>query len=370
MEFKVNKNVSEMNISGVRKMFELASKMKNPIDLSLGLPDFDTPLIIKKEAIRSIKNGLNRYTPTGGIDNLKQKVIKKLKKENKIISNEEQVLITSAASGALSIIFTTIINKGDEIILIEPYFVAYKELIIQNGGIPIYSKTKKDFSLDLEDLKKKINNKTKAIVINSPNNPTGKVYDFGELKILSEIAKKKNILIISDEIYEKFCYEKKHFSIGSIYSKTITINGFSKSHAMTGWRVGYVNGPKEIIQEAIKVQQFNFVCTPTPFQYAAIKALDINIKDYVKEYKIKRDIVYKGLKENYEFVKPEGAFYAFIKYPYFPGKFMKNCIKNNLLIVPGIAFSRNNTHFRISFANKNQTLKKAIKILNKISKEK
>lgn len=370
MSFNINKRVKAMNVSGVRKMFELASKMKNPIDLSLGLPDFDVPEVVKEEAIKSIKNGLNRYTSTTGIKELKQKILEKLKKENNIIADEEQIIVTSAGSGALSIIFTTIINEGDEIIVVEPYFVAYKELIIQNGGIPIYAKTKEDFSLDLESLKNKINNKTKAIVINSPNNPSGKVYSKEELKKLADIARKSDILVISDEIYEKFCYDKKHFSIGSIYKNTITINGFSKSHAMTGWRVGYVIGPKEIIREAIKVQQFNFVCAPTPFQYAAIKALECDVSDHVKKYKAKRDIIYKGLKNNYKLIQPEGAFYAFLKYPYTPERFMDNCLKNNLLIVPGTAFSRSDTHFRISFANKNETLRKAVEILNRIVKVK
>lgn len=359
-----------MNVSGVRKMFEMASKMKNPIDLSLGLPDFDVPDDVKKEAISSIKKGLNQYTQTTGIKELKQKILEKLRKENNIIAEEEQVIVTSAASGALSIVFTTIINEGDEIILFEPYFVAYKELIIQNGGVPVYARTKDDFSLDLEELKRKISNKTIAIVINSPNNPAGKVYTENELKNLAKIAAKYNLLIISDEIYEKFCYEKKYFSIGSIYPNTLTINGFSKSHAMTGWRVGYVAGPKEIITEAIKVQQFNFVCAPTPFQYAAIKAFDSDITKHISEYKKKRDIIFNGLKKEYKIAKPEGAFYAFVKYPCNPEKFMENCIKNNLLVVPGSAFSQHNTHFRISFATKNENLQKAIEILNKIAKQK
>jgi len=368
MVFMLNKRVREMNVSGVRKMFELASQMKNPLDLSLGLPDFDVPEEIKKVAIDSIKKGLNKYTPTTGIKELRQAIAQKLEKENNIHSSAENIIVTSAGSGALSIIFTTILNEGDEIILFEPYFVAYKELIIQNGGIPVYAKTNEDFSLDLKDFENKITPKTKAVVVNSPNNPTGGVYSKEELSKLADICRKHNLLIISDEIYEKFCYEKKHFSIGSIYPNTITINGFSKSHAMTGWRIGYCSGPNEIIREAIKVQQFNFVCAPTPFQHAAIKALKIKNK-HLNEYKKKRDIIYNELKINYELIKPEGAFYAFIKYPYNPEKFINNCIKNNLLVVPGTAFSRSNTHFRISFANSDETLKKAVEILNKISKE-
>jgi len=357
-----------MNVSGVRTMFEMASKMKNPIDLSLGMPDFDVPEEIKQEAIKAINQGFNKYASTTGIPELKEKIKNKLIQENNIDVELNEIIVTSAASGALSVILKTIINENDEIILFDPYFVSYKELIIQNSGKPIFVKTKKGFSPDLNDFEAKITKKTKAIIINSPNNPSGKVYDEEDLREIAEIAEKHNLLIISDEIYEKFCYEKKHFSIGSIYKNTITINGFSKSCAMAGWRVGYCCGPKEIISDAVKVQQFNFVCAPTPFQYAAIRAFDVDISKHIEDYKTKRDIVYNGLKDNYKLMKPEGAFYAFIKYPYDKEKFVQDCINNCLLIVPGSVFSQNETHFRISFANKDEILKKAVEILNKLSK--
>ena len=364
----INYQVKQMNVSGVRTMFEMASKMKNPIDLSLGMPDFDVPEEIKQEAIKAINQGFNKYASTTGIPKLKEKIKNKLIQENNIDVELNEIIVTSAASGALSVILKTIINENDEIILFDPYFVSYKELIIQNSGKPIFVKTKKGFSPDLNDFEAKITKKTKAIIINSPNNPSGKVYDEEDLREIAEIAEKHNLLIISDEIYEKFCYEKKHFSIGSIYKNTITINGFSKSCAMAGWRVGYCCGPKEIISDAVKVQQFNFVCAPTPFQYAAIRAFDVDISKHIEDYKTKRDIVYNGLKDNYKLMKPEGAFYAFIKYPYDKEKFVQDCINNCLLIVPGSVFSQNETHFRISFANKDEILKKAVEILNKLSK--
>lgn len=362
----VNEKVKRMNVSGVREMFEMASKMENPINLSLGLPDFDVPFEVKEEAINAIKKGFNKYTPTTGIGELKDKIIEKLKKRNKIHVSSDGLIVTSAASGALSIILTTIINEGDEIIIFDPYFVSYKQLVIQNGGVPVYAKTKEDFSLNFKDFESKITKKTKAVIINSPNNPTGKVYDEKELKRFAEISRKHNLLVISDEVYEDFCYEKKYCSIGSIYENVVTVNAFSKSHAMTGWRVGYCCGPKEIIKEAIKIQQFNFVCAPAPFQYAAIKALNVDIKKHIKDYKKKRDIIYEGLRNNYGLKKPEGAFYAFVRYPYNPNKFIEDCIKNNLLIVPGNVFSEENEYFRISFANKDDVLKKAVSVLNNI----
>lgn len=363
----VNKNVAAMNVSGVRKMFEMASKMKNPIDLSIGMPDFEVPEEIKEEAVKSIKSGLNKYSSTTGIKPLKEKIADKLLKENGIDAKEDEIIVTSSVSGAISIILTAIINQGDEVIVFDPYFVSYKELIVQNGGIPVFAKTNQDFSPNFKEIESKITGKTIAIMINSPNNPTGKIYTEEELRKIAEIAEKHKLLVISDEIYEKFCYEKKHFSIGSIYKNTVTMNGFAKAYAMAGWRVGYCHGPKEIIDSAIKVQQFNFVCAPTPFQYAAIKAFDVDVEKYIEEYRLKRDIIYEGLKKKYKLNKPEGAFYAFIKYPYEKSKFIQDCIDNELLVVPGNVFSLEDTHFRISFANKNEVLKKAVKILNELA---
>lgn len=370
MKDKISNRVKNMNVSGVRKMFEMASKMENPIDLSLGLPDFDVQEEIKKEAINAIKQGKNKYTPTTGINKLKEKISKKLNEKNNISLSPEQVIVTSSGSGALSIILTTLVNPNEEVMVFDPYFVAYKQLIYQCEGKPVFVKTNEDFSPDLEDMKEKITDKTKALIINSPNNPTGKVYNKETLQEIADISRKNDIIVISDEVYEEFCYEKNHFSIGSIYENTITVNAFSKSNSMTGWRVGYCAGPKEIIQQAAKVQQFNFVCAPAPFQEAAVKAIDVDIKENVKEYKERRDLIYEGLKNEYEIVKPEGAFYAFIKYPYNPEEFIEDCIKENLLVVPGKIFSEENDYFRISFATGKEQLKKAIKTLKEIINKK
>lgn len=361
---RISKKVQNMDVSGIRKMFEMAAKIKDPVSLSIGEPDFDIPENVKRKAIEAIEKGLNKYTPTTGIPELKNAIIDKLKKENDMIIEEDQLIVTSAASGALSIILTTLLERGDEIIIPDPYFVSYKYLALQNEATPVFVDTKKDFSLDLDKIKKAINGKTKAILINTPNNPAGKVYSEEELRKLAEIAAEDNITIISDEVYEKFAYDNKHFSIGRVYQNTVTINGFSKSHAMTGSRVGYCVGPREIIQNAVKVQQCNFVCAPTPFQHAAVEALKTPVTKELKEYKERRDLVYEGLREKYDMIRPEGAFYAFIKYPYDGEKFIQDCIKKNLLVVPGKTFSEKDTHFRISFATSKETIKKGIDILN------
>ena len=364
----MNENVKKMQVSGVRKMFEMAKKMKEPVDLSLGQPDFDVPPELKKQAKKAIDKGKNNYSQTKGIKPLRKKIKQKLNKKNKIKTSADNIIVTLGASGALSLSLTSLLNKGDEVLLIDPYFVLYKQLIIQNGAVPKFIETKNDFSLKLENVKEKITDKTKAIILNSPNNPTGKIYSKKELKNLTNILKEKDITLISDEVYEDFSYEKTNFSPGSVYENTLTINAFSKSYSMTGWRVGYMTGPEKIIKQATKLQQFNFVCSPKPFQYASIKALDYNNKPLIKKYKQKRDIIFNGLKENYHITKPDGAFYAFVKYPFKGKRFIEKCIENNLLVVPGNVFSEKNTHFRISFSNDNKTLKKGVEILNRIKK--
>jgi len=362
----LNKNVQKMRVSGIRRMFEMASTMKNPIDLSAGLPDFDTPQKVKQTAITAIRQGFNRYTPTIGIPPLRKAILKKLKR-NKINVKESQVLVTCAGFGALDLVLCALLNQGDEAILFDPYFVGHKQLLLRYGAKIVALPRNKDFSIDLARLEKAVTKKTKVIIVNSPNNPTGKMYGEKELREIARIAKKHGVIIISDELYEVFAYDKKHFSIGSVYKNTVTVNGFSKSHAMTGWRVGYCCGPQAIIDAAIKQQQFSYVCAPAPFQRAAVTALSTSVNKYVKGYKKKRDIIYNGLKDKYDIVKPEGAFYAFVRYPYDVDRFIKNCVKHNLLVVPGDVFSERNTHFRISFATKDSTLRKAVAVLNKLT---
>lgn len=362
----ISKRVQKMDASGIRKAFELAKKLKNPIDLSIGQPDFNIPENIKKVAIEEIKNNKNKYSPTQGIDELRSAVAKKLKKEKQLNHKKENIIVTGAVSGGLSVVLPTLIDAGDEVIIFDPSFVGYKQLVLLYGGKPRMVEKNKDFSINFINLEKAINKKTKVIIFSTPENPTGYVYKEAELKKLAQLAQKNDLVILSDEIYADFVYEGKHISIGRFYDKTVILGGFSKSQAMMGWRVGYLSAPVEIIENVMKVQQFTFVCAPTPFQYAAIEAMKTKNKDIVKDYKKRRDLVYNGLKDNYEIVKPAGAFYFFIKYPFEAEKFIKKCLENNLIIVPGTSFSQKNTHFRICYATSEEKLKKAIEILNKI----
>jgi len=359
--------MKNIDSSGIRKVFDLAAKIDDPVNLSIGQPDFDIPDEIKEEAIKAIREGFNRYTLTGGIPELIEPLKKKIEKDKK--AKFEEVFITSGVSGGLVLAILATVNPGDQVIIPDPYFVMYKHLVNLVGGQPVFLDTYPDFRIDPDKLKKLINKKTKIILLNSPANPTGKVYSKDEIKEITSLLDGK-ILLISDEIYDEFVYETEFTSPASLYPNTLLLGGFSKTYAMTGWRIGYAAGPSLLIKEMIKLQQYTFVCAPSFAQKAAIKALDYDMSKYIEAYKNKANIVYEGLKDNFDLIKPQGAFYCFPK----PkrnieiSKFVEESIKNKVLIIPGNVFSEKNLCFRLSFAAKDETIKKGIQILNNIVK--
>lgn len=361
--------MSLINASGIRKIFDKASSLKNIINLSIGEPDFDVADEIKEKAIKAIKDGFNKYTPSQGLLKLREKIAEKLLYKNNIKVTPEEILITSGVSGGLFLVFNTLLNEKDEIIIFDPYFVLYKQIINFIKAKPIFIDNYPHFRLSIEKIKPAIGKNTKAILINSSNNPTGVVYSKEELEKLANLAEKNHLVIISDEIYNSFIYEGRYFSVGSIYNNTITLNGFSKAYGMTGWRIGYVVAHKKIIQEMVKLQQYSFVCIPGFIQEAAIFALDYDISPYILNYRHKRDLAFSELKANFEVEKPEGSFYIFPKLKKSNmEKFIKETLKNKVLIIPGNIFSEKNTNFRLSFATKENVLKEGIEILNKIIK--
>lgn len=366
----ISKRMSKIDSSGIRKVFNLAKVLENPINLSIGQPDFDVPDQLKQEATNAINAGFNKYTQTQGILELREKVSQKLKEKNNIDASPEDILVTCGVSGGLFLAFYTLLDPQDEAIIFDPYFTMYKHLINFIDGVPVYVNTYPDFSLKIDKVKDAISEKTKVIVINSPSNPTGKAYSKNELELIAQVAEENDLVVISDEVYEEFMYEKEHFSIGSIYDKTVTLNGFSKTYAMTGWRIGYATGPSEIIQEMSKLQQYSFVCAPSFAQVAAIKALEYDVSEYIKEYRQKRDLIYNGLKDYFKVEKPDGGFYIF---PQLNGitatAFVEKAIAKDLLIIPGNVFSEQDTNFRLSFAASNEMIERGIEVLIDLVKE-
>jgi aspartate aminotransferase/aminotransferase len=265
----------------------------------------------------------------------------------------------------------TLIDPGDEVIVPDPYFVMYKHLVNLLGGKCVFVDAYPDFSLPVDKIAAAVTNKTKMIVLNSPTNPTGVVYPEEQIKALAQVAAAKDILVLTDEIYEQFCYDPPCTSIAQYYDKVLLMRGFSKSYAMTGWRLGYVAAPtalRPVIEGMTKIQQYTFVCAPTPFQRAALAALDYDVTDLVADYTRKRNLLFDALRDKFELVKPGGAFYAFVKAPGGSGTdFVTRAIQNNVLVIPGNVFSERDTHFRISFATTDEKIRQGAEILRSLA---
>ncbi|MGQ3683568.1 MAG: pyridoxal phosphate-dependent aminotransferase [Candidatus Loosdrechtia sp.] len=360
--------MSKLDSSGIRKVFDLAQKMKNPVNLSIGQPDFDVPEEIKAQAVMAVNDGMNKYTVTQGIPELRNILLEKLQKERGI--NAGSIMITSGVSGALTLAFMVLVNPDDEVLIPDPFFVSYKHLTSFCGGKPVLVNTYPDFKLTAARIQPFITQKTKMLVINSPANPTGIIYSLQDIKEIAELAKKHNLIVISDEIYHYYDYSGEFESIGRYYENTLIVDGFSKCFAMTGWRMGYAAGPATIINEMIKLQQYTFVCAPSFAQYAISRSLETDLSKHIASYRKKRDLLYDGLKDTYQMVRPGGAFYLFPQVPWGTDEeFVSAAIKENLLIIPGSVFSERHTHFRISYAASEETIQLGIDILHKLARQ-
>ena len=360
--------MSKLDASGIRKVFDLAASMTDPINLSIGQPDFDVPEPVREAAVKAIRQGKNRYTVTQGIAELHEALRKKIVSEKGF--EPDGVLVTSGVSGALLLSFLVLIDDGDEVIIPDPYFVMYKHLVNLCNGVPVFVDTYPDFQLTAERVARHITPKTKLVLVSSPANPTGALIRPTELEKIAALAREHDLLVISDEIYDCFTYDGSAGSIGAIHPQTLMMGGFSKSHAMTGWRLGYVTGPADIIQEMTKLQQFSFVCAPSFAQFAGLTALQTDTSDHIEAYRRKRDLIYEGLRDaGYEVEKPGGAFYIFPKAPWGTDhEFVAEAIRNQLLIIPGSVFSEKNTHLRISYAATDDTIRRGLDVLRKLIK--
>lgn len=350
--------------SGIRKIFDLAAKLDNPCNLSIGLPDYDVPEVVKEAAIEAIRGGKNRYTLTAGVPALREKIKARYAERGHPV---EDAIVVSGTSGGLFLCFMALLDPGDELMFADPYFVMYKHLCRFIGAVPAFVDTYPDFRLRREALDRAWSPRCKAIVVNSPSNPAGIVYTRQELKMVAQFAEEKNLIVITDEIYEDFVYDGPFESPASYTDpeRTIIISGLSKNVAMTGWRLGWVGGPKVLVQALSDIQQYSFVCAPSPAQAAAFAGMDYDMAGNRKTFGMRRDAIYKGLHDlGYEVSRPGGAFYIFPKAPNGDGDaFVQKAIENKLLIVPGSVFSERRSHFRISFAADIKMIERGIGIL-------
>lgn len=368
-------NISpSITLSITAKANELKAQGVDVVSFGAGEPDFNTPENIINSAIKAMHDGKTKYTPAGGILELKKTICKKFKKDNELDYIPEQITISTGAKQCLANTFMAILNPGDEVLIPIPYWVSYPELVKLADGVPVFVETSKEnnYKYTIADLEKAVSNKTKAILLNSPNNPTGTIYHKDELEEIAKFAKKHDLLIVSDEIYEKLIYDgEKHISIASLsqdaYERTIVINGVSKTYAMTGWRLGYAAASKEITKLMTSIQSHMTSNVNTITQYAAIEALNGPVEDLnnmIKEFERRRNFMIDRLSkiDGISIIKPNGAFYIMVNISsYFNTSFKGEQIKNSIdfarilldeekvAVIPGAGFGLDE-YIRLSYA--------------------
>jgi aspartate/methionine/tyrosine aminotransferase len=363
------RRMARLQPSGIRKIFELAAKLKNPVNLSLGQPDFEVPVEIQDAAIRAIRGRKNGYTVTEGIPELREKLADELRRRAGF--SDGKILITSGVAGAIFLALGVLVEKGDEVIVPDPYFGMYWNAIRFFAGLPVLLDTYPDFRIRPEKLDRLITPRTKLILFNNPVNPTGVAYRTDEVAAIAEVARRRGVVILSDEIYASYSYDFPHESMGIHAKDSLLVGGFGKAYAITGWRLGFAAGPAEIIDRMTLLQQCSFVSAPSITQWAGVAALDVKVSEFRADYRRKRDLVYDELKGRYLMEKPQGAFYFF---PKCPGglrdtEFVRRAMDRGLLIVPGSACSKKSTHFRLSYAVPDPVLERGVDILRKLAKD-
>ena len=375
MRNPVADKVVEIKPSGIRKFFDIVSEMKDAISLGVGEPDFDTPWHIRDEGIYSLEKGRTFYTSNAGLKELKEEICHYIKRKQGVTYDpKDEVLVTVGGSEAIDIGLRAMLNPGEEVLIPQPSYVSYEPCVVLAGGVPVIIELKgeNEFRLTAQELEDAITDKTKVLILPFPNNPTGAIMERKDLEAIAEVIRKHDIFVMSDEIYAELTYKEKHVSIVEIegmQERTVLINGFSKSYAMTGWRLGYACGPRAIIEQMVKIHQFAIMCAPTTSQYAAVEALrngDDDVKQMRTAYNQRRRYLMSAFKEmGLECFEPFGAFYVFpcikefgMTSDEFASRFLE---EEKVAVVPGTAFGDcGEGYLRISYAYSLENLKIAI----------
>lgn len=374
----------EIKPSGIRKFFDIANSMEGVISLGVGEPDFATPWTIRSKAISVLQQGNTVYTANSGLLELRKAISEYLIRKNNLkYDPNDEIIVTVGGSEAIDLCVRAVVNPGDEVLVVEPSFVCYKPIVELMHGVPVVIETKPEdnFKLTAEALREKITDKTKLLILPFPNNPTGAILTRPELEKIADVLRDTNILVLTDEIYSELSYQGKHVSIAEIdgmQERTLYVNGFSKAFAMTGWRLGYVAGPHELVTQMLKIHQYAIMCSPTVSQFAAVDALekcDKDVQAMVREYDMRRRYIVNAFNElGLECFEPGGAFYVFpcIKSTGLTSQqFCEDLLmKHKVAVVPGDAFgSCGEGYIRVSYAYSLQHLKTAIGCIGEYLKE-
>ncbi|MEM2102901.1 MAG: pyridoxal phosphate-dependent aminotransferase [Candidatus Bathyarchaeia archaeon] len=382
----IARRLEKIQSSGVRRMFSIVQQIPDAISLGIGEPDFSPPLHVIDAAKEALDRGKTHYTPSAGIQRLRDAIAKKARREYGLeYDSNEEVLVTIGATQAVFLSLMTIINPGDEVLLFDPGFVCYAPDVVIAGGTPVGTplRERDGYKIDLDTVMSHITDKTRAIIINSPNNPTGAVFSYEDLHKLTKFLVERDIIVISDEVYEKIVYDDaKHFCLASfpgMKDRTIVVNSFSKTYAMTGFRVGYALGPKELIRQMLKIHQYTVACVDSAAQYAAVAALEGPqelVKTMVTEFDRRRRLMYKRVNEieGFSCVLPKGAFYVFanVKELNMQSVNVADFLAKEarVITVAGSAFGTNGEgYLRLSYATSYEKIEEAMDRIEKAVKK-
>lgn len=380
MRNPLSKKIVQVKPSGIRKFFDLVSEMDDVISLGVGEPDFDTPWHIRDEGIYSLEKGKTFYTSNSGLKELKSEIAKYIKRSQNVdYDPAHEIMVTVGGSEAIDVALRAMIDEGDEVLIPQPSYVSYEPCAFLAGAKPVIIdlKAENEFKLTAKEIEDACTDKTKILILPFPNNPTGSIMEKEELEKIAKVIIEKDLYVLSDEIYAELTYKGKHVSITAIdgmKERTVLINGFSKSYAMTGWRLGYACAPQKILEQMLKIHQYAIMCAPTTSQYAAVEALkngDKDVEEMRRSYNHRRRFLMNAFREmGLECFEPFGAFYVFpcikefgMTSEEFATKFL---MEEKVATVPGTAFGDSGEGFlRISYAYSLETLKTAMQKLNK-----
>jgi aspartate aminotransferase/aminotransferase len=361
--------MNHIGTSGIRDFFDKGKRIRDSIDLSIGMADFDVPEPIKEATIRAIHSGCGKYSVTQGHPEVVA-ATREFARTHFGIGEDEEVMLTVGACGAITNALLALAGPGDEVLLPDPFFVIYRNLVHIAGATPVLYDLYPDFQLRPEAVAERLTDRTRVVILNSPSNPTGVAFQAAAVEAVARLCRERDIPVLSDELYHTFCYDEPHVSIKQFSGKeTLLVGGFSKAYGMAGWRLGWAAGDPELIDRMRTLQQFNYTCPPTLVQLGALAAFDVDMTPQVDAYRRKRDLIHDGLVQaGFEVSRPGGSFFVFPKVPWGDDlEFCNRALDEKVIIVPGRAFSSRTTHFRISFATSDETLERGVEALARVA---
>jgi len=366
-----------IDVSGIRRAFEIGATLRDPANLSIGQPDFPVPEAIKDRAIEAIRADRNGYTLTQGAPELREAIARHLAEDVGWVVGEDDcdMIVTSGTSGALLLACMALLDPGDEMVVPDPYFVSYPTLAGLCGATSVFCDVHPDMRMTAERIEACLTDRTKIVLLNSPGNPSGVVLEDEEVARIARLCADRGVVLLSDEIYDAFTYpdareDGRCPSPARHDRNVLLVRGFGKTYGCTGWRLGWVAGPSWLVGEMRKLQQYTFVCAPSPAQVGASVAFDVDMEPTIEAYARKRDLVLETLGDVARIPRPGGAFYAYVEIPERLGLdaegFFERAIEQNVIVIPGSVFSRRSTHFRISYAVPDEMLKRGLDGLRRV----